>query len=51
MYYESAKKTYYRFPSLNSVQNFDRRYYYPDQPYASGESLHFTSLYGDDYSP
>ncbi len=47
MYYESARKTYYRFPSLSSIQDFDKHHYYPDKPYSSGENLRFQSQYGE----
>ena len=43
MYFEPVKKTYYRFPSANSVQNYDAKHYYPEQPYASGENNHYNS--------
>ena len=43
MYFEPAKKTYYRFPSANSVQNYDARHYYPEQTYASGENTHYNT--------
>ncbi|MBP1755756.1 MAG: hypothetical protein H6Q59_2154 [Firmicutes bacterium] len=43
MYFEPTRKNYYRFPSFSSVQNFDERHYYPDQSYASGEDLRYTS--------
>jgi hypothetical protein len=38
MYFEPSKKTYYRFPSSNSIQEMDSKYYFPDKPYASGEN-------------
>jgi len=45
MYYEQpVKKTYYRFPSQNSIRNFDEKYYYPNQPYSSGEHVRADSL-------
>lgn len=47
MYYEAARKTYYRFPSLSSIQNFDEHHYYPDKPYASGENLRSMSRTGE----
>ncbi|MDF2485038.1 MAG: hypothetical protein K0R46_1206 [Herbinix sp.] len=43
MYFEPTRKTYYRFPSHSSAQNFDERHYYPDKPYASGEDSRYTS--------
>lgn len=39
MYYEPSKKTYYRFPSTNSIKELDSRYYFPDKPYSSGEDI------------
>lgn len=39
MYFEPVKKTYYRFPSQNSIRNFDEKYHYPQQTYASGENI------------
>lgn len=39
MYYEPSKKTYYRFPSSNSIKEIDSRYYFPDRPYSSGEDI------------
>jgi hypothetical protein len=32
MYFEQSKKTYYRFPSTNSVNDLDSRYYFPEKP-------------------
>lgn len=43
MIYEPAKKTYYRFPSSNSIHQMDSKYYFPDKPYASGENARFIS--------
>ncbi len=39
MYFESSKKTYYRFPSVNSIHKMDSKYYFPDKSYASGENI------------
>lgn len=39
MYFESPKKTYYRFPSTNSIHKMDSKYYFPDKPYSSGENI------------
>jgi hypothetical protein len=39
MYFEPSKKTYYRFPSTNSIHEMDSKYYFPDKPYASGENI------------
>ena len=41
MYFEPVKKTYYRFPSRTSIQNFDEKHYFPDKPYANGENTRF----------
>ena len=38
MYFESTKKNYYRFPSINSFNEMDSKYYFPEKPYASGEN-------------
>ncbi len=38
MYFESSKKTYYRFPSTNSINEMDSKYYFPEKPYASGDN-------------
>lgn len=40
MYFEPDKKTFYRFPSQSSVQDFDAKFYFPEKPYATGESIH-----------
>lgn len=32
MYFESSKKTYYRFPSMTSIHELDSRYYFPEKP-------------------
>jgi hypothetical protein len=31
MYFEPSKKTYYRFPSSNSITDFDNRFYFPEK--------------------
>lgn len=41
MYFEPAKKTYYRFPSTSSTQDFEARYYYPDHPKALFDDSRF----------
>jgi hypothetical protein len=43
MYFEPSKKNYYRFPSSVSIQEFDKKYYFPDKPYANGEVTRMTS--------
>jgi hypothetical protein len=37
MYFEPAKRNYYRFPSTNSINDLDSRYYFPEKTYAAGE--------------
>lgn len=32
MFFEPAKKTYYRFPSISSVNDLDSRYFFPEKP-------------------
>jgi hypothetical protein len=41
MYFEPARKTYYRFPSLNSINDFDSRYYFPEKQHSTGEDTRF----------
>ena len=41
MYFEPAKKTYYRFPSSTSINNLDSRYYFPEKPHATGENIRY----------
>ncbi len=41
MYFKPTQKTYYRFPSLNSINDLDSRYYFPDRTHATGESSRF----------
>ncbi len=41
MYFERSQKTYYRFPSSNSINNLDSRYYFPEKTHSSGENTHF----------
>lgn len=43
MYFEPTKKTYYRFPSSSSTQDFEARYYYPNQSKALQEDSRFES--------
>jgi len=38
MYFEPSKKNTYRFPSVNSIHEMDSKNYFPDKPFASGES-------------
>lgn len=39
MYFEPTKRTYYRFPSTNSINDLDSRYYFPEKTHAAGESI------------
>ena len=48
MYFEPTKKTYYRFPSVSSVNQMDTRFYFPDKPYSTGENIRLESK--DEYS-
>lgn len=41
MYFEPAKKTYYRFPSANSINKMDNRMYFPEKPSHAEESSHY----------
>ncbi|MDF2941617.1 MAG: hypothetical protein K0S01_475 [Herbinix sp.] len=41
MYFEPIKKTYYRFPSLTSVHDFDSKHYYPEKPRGTGEETRY----------
>lgn len=50
MYFESSKKNYYRFPSLNSIQDLDSRYYFPEKTKLSEEDAHFKSHMDDSAS-
>lgn len=43
MYFDASKKNYYRFPSINSVNQMDSKYYFPERPYSSGENSHLQS--------
>jgi len=55
MYFEPTKRTYYRFPSNTSIQDFNTRYYYPDQPQAGddirheGNSTNYTQSVANNY--
>ncbi len=31
MYFEPIKRTYYRFPSSNTIQDLDAKYYFPEK--------------------
>ncbi len=41
MYFEPAKRTYYRFPSANSINDLDSRYYFPKNPHAIEEDTRY----------
>lgn len=43
MYFEPSKKTYYRFPSSNSIQKMDQKFYFPEKPYENGENIRMMS--------
>lgn len=40
MYFEPAKKTYYRFPSANSITKMDNRMYFAEKPSHAKEYSH-----------
>lgn len=46
MYFDTSKKNYYRFPSINSVNEMDSKYYFPEKLYSSGENSHPQSSSG-----
>ena len=41
MYFEPAKKTYYRFPSMNSINDLDSKLYFPEKTHVAGEETSF----------
>ncbi len=41
MYFEPDQKNYYRFPSNNTINNLDLRYYFPDKKHTSEENAGF----------
>lgn len=47
MYFEPAKRTYYRFPSSNNMNNFDSRFYFPEKQHKSGEDTRLESSAAD----
>jgi len=49
MYFDSTKKSYYRFPSRNSFSDFEREnaFYFPDKPKLVPEDLYINQ---DSYS-
>ncbi|MDI9509330.1 MAG: hypothetical protein GX319_01090 [Clostridiales bacterium] len=48
MYFEPAKKTYYRFPSTRSVDELDNRMYFSEKPAhttSDSHNNHLTNAY------
>lgn len=41
MYFEPTKRTYYRFPSSNSINDLDSRFYFPEKPQYSEEDTRY----------
>lgn len=41
MYFEPSKKTYYRFPSVNSTTDFDMKFYFPEKSDYTEENTRF----------
>ena len=50
MYFEPSKKTYFRFPSSNSIHELDSRYYFPEKTHASGEDTRLEAKSNHDVS-
>lgn len=50
MYFEPSKRTYYRFPSTNSIHDLDLRYYFPEKTHASGEDTRYESVQNESVS-
>lgn len=50
MYFEPTKKTYYRFPSTNSIQELDSKYYFPDKPSHSEINTRFDTPFSNHIS-
>lgn len=50
MYFEPSKKTYYRFPSAQSVAKLDSRMYFPEKPAHAYEDYHNNHT-ANDYMP
>ena len=38
MYFEASKKNYYRFPSENSIKDYDELPYYPNIPLITADN-------------
>jgi hypothetical protein len=49
MYFEPTKRTYYRFPSSNSINDLDSRYYFPEKTHAVTEDTRYDAK-ATDYS-
>ncbi|MHB8131675.1 MAG: hypothetical protein ACYDEX_22065 [Mobilitalea sp.] len=47
MYYEQPKKNYYRFPSTNSINDFDSKHYFPEKTHASNEDSRYEAQYSN----
>ena len=43
MLYEPTRKTYYRFPSSQSIANMDSKHYFPEKPLHTVENTRFDS--------
>ncbi len=43
MLYEPSRKTYYRFPSAQSISNLDSRRYFPEKPPHAREDSSYDS--------
>ena len=43
MLYEPSRKTYYRFPSAQSISDLDSRMYFPEKSRPAGEDTRYDS--------
>ncbi len=43
MYFEPSRKTYYRFPSSQSITDMDSRLYFPEKPSFAEEDTRYDS--------
>lgn len=43
MYFEPSRKTYYRFPSTQSISDMDSRLYFPEKPSFAEEETRYHS--------
>ncbi len=43
MLYEPSRKTYYRFPSTQSISDLDSRRYFPEKPLHAREDTRYDS--------